>query len=1365
MSNFNERIAKLPPEKRALLERNLLKKGNSSTLNSRGICRRGTTGPCALSFAQERLWFLDQLEPGSAKYNIPLAVRLSGNLHVAALEQSLSEILRRHEVLRATFVPEQDRPVQRISPPTAFSLPQVNLSTMPQEQREAKARELAGGEASEPFDLTTGPLLRAALLHLAPGEHVLLVTMHHIISDGWSMGIFYRELSVLYEAFSKGKTSPLPDLPIQYGDFAVWQKGWLRGEVLEKQLMFWKGQLNDVSTLELPTDRPRPSIQTFCGAAHTVEFTGSLTDALRELSRKEGATLFMTLLAAFQGLVHRYTGQEDIVVGAPIANRNRTEIEGLIGFFVNTLVMRTDVSGDPVFRDLLIRVKKTALGAYAHQDLPFDKLVEELQPERDLSRNPLFQVLFALQNASGSNLELSGLTVSRMAPDDTRTRFDLEVQLWEEAERLRVAFVYNTDLFDAVTIERMGGHYQRILEGIVADPDKRLSELPLLTDEERHQILVEWNDNTTDYPRDRCIHELFEEQVERTPDAIAVVFEEQQLTYRELNSRANQLANYLKKKGVWTTALVGICVEQSLEMVIGVLGILKAGGAYVPLDPSYPKERLAFMLEDTKAPVILSQQHLVNMLPKLTGQVICLDSDSVKIARESDENPVSGAAAESLAYVIYTSGSTGKPKGVCVSHRAVNRLVINTDYIRLGPSDRIGQASNSSFDATTFEIWGALLHGACVAGIPKGIVLSPEDFAAMLSYQKISILFITTALFNQMARQVPTAFRSLRCLLFGGEKADTSCVRMVLEAGPPRQLLHVYGPTESTTFASWYLVEHVYEDARTVPIGKPVANTTIFLLDRALQPVPVGLPGELFIGGDGLAQGYLDRPELTAGKFIPDPFSKEGGRLYRTGDLARYLPDGNIEFLGRADSQVKIRGFRIEPGEIEAALGQHHDVMEAIVIFREHQSGDKSLAAYVVPKKGKSIERNDLRKFLKGKLPDYMVPSAFVILDSLPLTPNGKVDRSALRAPDLSTPETRQTYVAPRNKLESQLTEIWEKILGAHPIGVTDNFFDLGGHSLLAVQLVYEIRKIASKDFPVMALFHNQTIERLANIIADNKWAVQWSSAVPINTNGSKKPLFSVHDTNMARYLEPDQPLYILTRPTKDDNLAHYPTLEIIAANNIKEIRAIQPKGPYIIGGFCLWAIVALEMAYQLTIQGEEVSLLFLVDPTGMIFEKQPLKNTEIMTEVSQHNGNTIPQKDQRNNFSLLRKTIYKSRRIVRSFMGMIKVSICEMCLYLERPLPDGLRSFYFPNYYATKIMKNYKPKIYSGKAVLFFDDKRLPGTDDQWTNLITGGVETYEVAGAEHLKILREPYVGIWAKQLNAYLKKVQAAKAGGKA
>jgi amino acid adenylation domain-containing protein len=1092
MTDIARTISSLSPEKRALLALKLKERGSQFN-----------TFP--LSFAQQRLWFLDQLTPGSPVYNINAAVRFTGSLDSWALERCFDEIVRRHEVLRTTFTIVDGNPAQIVGRHRPVRLKLVDLSELPPDECEAQVTQLIAEESQWPFDLTSGPLLRMTLYRMSERDHVLLFGVHHIISDGWSTGILIREVAALYRAFLLGMPSPLGDLPIQYADYARWQRKHLQGERLESLLDYWKRRLEGYpQVLDLPTDRPRHALASFRGAHQSVALSRKLSDAVKALGQQERATPFMTLLAALQMLLYRYTGQEDICVGTPIAGRNRGETEGLIGFFVNTLVIRADLGGDPSFRELLERVRESALGAYAHQELPFEALVEKLQPERSMSHTPIFQVAFAYQNGFTEALELPGLTLRRVELEHRTTKFDLTVAATETPEGLSVSVEYNTDLLNDDTIARLLEHYRILLEGAVADPARRISDLPLLNETERRLLLSAWNDTRTEYPRDKCVHELFEAQVERSPDAIALVVEDAQLTYRELNRRANQLAGYLGKLGVGPGTPVSFCLERSPEMVVGILGILKAGGTYVPLDPAYPKERLAFMLEDTRTPVILVQQRLIERLPEHQARVVRIDADWELMAQESEGNRASGATAGHLAYVMYTSGSTGRPKGIAIPHRAINRLVFNTNYIELTSEDRMALASNSAFDAATFELWGALLHGARLVGISRDVALSPADLAAEIRAQGISAMFLTTALFNQIAREVPAAFGSVRSVLFGGEAVDLNSVKEVLKHNPPARLLHVYGPTESTTFTTWYLVQGLPEGAVTAPIGRPLANTQVYLLDGSLQPAPVGVAGELYIGGDGLALGYFKRPELTAEKFIPNAFSKEpGARLYRTGDLARYWPDGAIEFLGRLDQQVKIRGFRIELAEIEAVLAQHPAVREAAVLAREGVAGEKRLVAYVTLDPGDAPTGVELRSYLRQRLPEYMTPSVFVEMDALPLTPNGKVDRRALPAPDpanLARPELVGVYVAPRTLVEETLAGIWSKVLGVTQVGAHDSFFDLGGHSLLATQAISRVREAFRLELPLRSLFEAPTVAGLAENVEAAMRAAQGLQAPPIVT-------------------------------------------------------------------------------------------------------------------------------------------------------------------------------------------------------------------------------------------------------------------------
>ncbi|HYH80409.1 MAG TPA: amino acid adenylation domain-containing protein, partial [Longimicrobium sp.] len=797
-----------------------------------------------------------------------------------------------------------------------------DLSGLAGAAREVEARRRATGEATLPFDLSAGPLFRAVLLRLGAEDHVLLLSMHHIVSDGWSMGVLDRELSALYAAYREGRESPLPELAVQYADYAVWQREQLAGEVLDRQLSYWRERLAGApEMLELPTDHPRPPVQTYRGAYERIELPGELVERLRTLARSEGATLYMVLLGAFQVLLGKYSGSEDIVVGSAIAGRTRKEIEELIGFFVNTLVLRTDLGGDPGFREVLRRVRYVTLGAYEHQEVPFEKLVAELQPERSLSHSPLFQVMFSLENAEGEGDALQGLNVGGVGADLASTKFDLSLGLTATPRGLWGGLTYRTDLFQPGTIRRMVRHLERVLEQVGADADVRFSRLDLPGPAERSMVLEEWNRTERPYPRGVCVHELFEARVRERPGAAALVWGEASLTYRELDARANQLANHLVRLGVGPDARVGVLLERSVELIVSLLAVLKAGGAYVPLDPGYPPERLRLMLADSSVRVLLGRGDLAGVVEAGGLAVVHLDHAADALASESVEAPRGGATAENLAYIVYTSGSTGKPKGVMVAHRHVVQLVVETDYVQIHPGDRVAQASNASFDALTFEAWGAFLNGATLVGIPRDVLLSPPALREMLREERITTLYQTTALLNQLSREQPDVFSTVREVLFGGQAADADSVRRLLKAGGPERLLHMYGPTETTAWCSWEQVEQVAEDALTVSVGRATGNQRIYLLDATLNPVPVGVPGEAYVGGDGVVRGYLERPGLTAERFVPDPFAAEpGARMYRTGDRLRWKADGRLEFVGRVDEQVKIRGFRIEPGEIEATL-------------------------------------------------------------------------------------------------------------------------------------------------------------------------------------------------------------------------------------------------------------------------------------------------------------------------------------------------------------------------------------------------------------------------------------------------------------
>ena len=1045
-------------------------------------------GPLPLSFAQERLWFLDRLEPGSAFYNIPAALRLGGALDLPALGAALGEIVRRHEALRTVFADVDGAPAQAVVPFGGFALAVEDLSGLGDGEREAEAGRRAAADAARPFDLATGPLFRATLLKLADDDHVLLLCMHHAVGDAWSLDVLFRELSALYGAYREGGESPLPELPVQYGDFAVWQREQLRGEALERQLAWWRERLAGApALLELPTDRPRPAVQTYRGATERVDLPAGSLAGLQALARAEGATLFMTLLAAWQALLARYAGTDDVVVGSPIAGRTRREVEGLIGFFLNTLVLRTDLSGEPTFRAVLRRVREATLGAYEHQEVPFERLVEELQPERSLSHAPLFQAMLVLQEPERAGGGFAGLELRRIGAASGTAKFDLTLALARHPGGLAGTLEYATDLFDRATAARMIAHLGRVLEQVTADPDARLADLELLDDAERVQVLEAWNRTEADFPADRCIHHLFEEQAERTPEAVAVVSAEGPLTYRELDRRADALARHLASLGVGPDARVALCLERGHGTMAALLAILKAGGAYVPLDPGYPSERLAHMLEDSAARVLVTQRSLLDRLPAFGGETVLLDdgadTGAVAVAGCSLFPVPCSLSSDNLAYVVFTSGSTGRPKGVAMPHRPLVNLLEwqRRDWRAPGAATTL-QFAPVSFDVSFQEIFSCWASGGRVVMIPDELRYDPAGLLETVEREGVERLFMPSVALQHLAEAaearglVPSRLREV--VTAGEQLRVTEPLRRWLAAvGAP--LHNQYGPSE-THVATALALEGDPAGWPLLPaIGAPVANTRCYVLDGALRPAPVGVPGELYLGGVCVARGYLGRPDLTAERFLPDPFAAEpGARVYRTGDRARWLADGSLEFLGRADEQVKLRGFRIEPGEVEAALEAQPGVREAVVVLREDVPGERRLVAYVVAEDGAGADAAALKAGLAGRLPEYMVPSAFVALEGLPLTPSGKVARRALPAPAPAVAE--EEFVAPRLPLEQTVAAIWAEVLGLERVGVNLNFFDLGGHSLLLARVQARLRDALGREVPIVDLFRFPTVASLA---------------------------------------------------------------------------------------------------------------------------------------------------------------------------------------------------------------------------------------------------------------------------------------------
>ncbi|MCP5005240.1 MAG: amino acid adenylation domain-containing protein [Planctomycetes bacterium] len=1083
--NNKDWTSDLTPAKRSLLEWHLTDKIISNR-KIQTIPKRKSFNNIPLSFSQERLWFINKLYPDSTAYNVITAFNLKGKLTEYALRKAFNAVVERHEILHTTFVSGNDGLVQLIKKENLNELKVIDLSGMPTENRDIKCEEIITQEAKCLFNLEQGPLFSCTLIKLENEEHILLLVNHHIISDAWSMAVFFQEISTYYEAIVKQTTPVLPELPIQYADYSIWQNEWMKSEELQHQLSYWKKQLQGAPPLiKLPIDNPRPAVQTFSGSVESIKLSSELTESLKIICRRENATLFMTLLATYVVFLFRYTNQEDISVGVPIAGRTKTETEKLIGPIINTLVIRISSLSNKTFKDLLNEVLQITLKAYENQDLPFQKLVEELQPTRNLSYTPIFQTMFNYRNIPDKPKQMNCVILEHYETKQATSLSDLTLDVTEKDDGLFVLFEYNTDLFRPDTIIRMIEHFQVLLEGILSNPEQLLSQLPLQTEAEQKQLLA-WNQTESDYPIDQTIIDLFQAQVEKTPDNIAVVFEEQVLSYQKLNRAANQLAHYLISLGVGSETLVGICVERSLDMVIGLLGILKAGGAYVPFGPEYPISRLQFMLEDSSVTVLLSQSHLLERLPvsqENRAKVVCLDREREKIAAGSVENPVRQSEAENLAYVIYTSGSTGRPKGVMVEHQSLVNFIeaANAEY-NITSSDRVLQFASISFDIIVEEIFISLTQGATLVLRTDEMISSEANFWKYCRDLNLTVVDLPTAYWHQLALAPLNIPDSLRIVIIGGEEVQAESVAMWVKQAPSTtRLFNTYGPTETTVVAT--ICDLVKENTSSpiVSIGRSIGNLKVYILDRCLRPVPIGVSGELCIGGVGLARGYINRPDLTAEKFLDNPFVKDSNeRLYKTGDMACYLSDGAIKFLGRIDSQVKIRGYRIELGEIEVVLGQHPRVKQVVVMAREDEPDNKRLVAYIVPEEDFKPSTSELSVFLKKKLPEYMIPSVFIKLDSLPLTPNGKVDRKALPVPDQKRPELNKEFTAPSTTTEIKLAEIFSGLLKLKEVGVNDNFFELGGHSLLAIQLLSRIAVTFQVDLPMRVVFESPFIAEIS---------------------------------------------------------------------------------------------------------------------------------------------------------------------------------------------------------------------------------------------------------------------------------------------
>ncbi|MEH2377490.1 MAG: amino acid adenylation domain-containing protein [Nostoc sp.] len=1359
-------------------------------------CERN--GNLPLSFGQQRLWFLHQFEPDSSSNNMPVVVRFTGNLNVAVLEESLREVVHRHEVLRTTFPAVNGKPTQVIATDVSLTLPIIDLQQVPDEQREAEAYLLATKEAHQPFDLANGPILRVLLLRLSDRKHLLIWNMHCIVCDGASSDLFYQDFTTIYKAFSAGKASPLTPLPVQYADFTNWQYQWLQGEVLESQVNYWKQKLEgNLPIIKLPYDHPHPQgVQTYRGDRAPLLLPKAVNHALTHLSQKLGATLFMTLLAAFELLLYRYSGQEDLLISFASAGRGQVETEGLIGFFSNTLVLRSNFAGNPTFRELLDRVRKDCLEAYTHQDLPFEKLIEELSPEqRNRNSSPLFQVKFSLNppwsNGRGmASVQLPDLTITSLFGYiyHGKTKYDLTLVLREQDNGLGMVFDYNAEIFDASTIERMLGHFKTLLEGIVANPDQLIAELPLLTAPEQHQ-LIEWNSKQADYAQDTCIHHWFENRAKGTPNNIAVSFENQQLTYQELNQRANQLAHYLQTLGVGSGVLVSLYIEPSLEMIVGLLGILKAGGTYVSIAPTSGQDGLAFILEDAQISLVLTQSSLVEKLSEHQAQVICLDSDWEVIALHTIENLEYYTTDQTLACVIYVSGSNGKPNGIAITHRnlVTHSLAISETW-ELIQSDRLLLIASISCDTFIESLFPCWIAGATAILQSQKLQNSAAQFFPFIAQQQISIVNIPTSFWYELVKEPSVSLQTLpailRLVMVGGEKVSRNAyLTWVEKVGKRSRWLNAYGSLETTLTATVYDPETATEASNTrseIPIGRAIANTQIYILDRRSQPVPIGIAGEIYISSIGVAQGYFNRPDLTSEKFIPNPFSSESGAyLYKSGDLGRYLSDGNIEFLGRLDNQVKIRGFRIELAEIETILAQYPGVQKTVVITKEDVPRDKGLVAYLVPKEGETFGSEQLLSFLQQKLPEYMLPSAFVIVDSLPLNANGQVDRKALRALNPTNIEIKKTFATAENPLQLQLTEIWENVLGIHPIGIQDNFFDLGGNSLLAVRLFSQIEKIAGKNLALSILLQAPTIEQLANIIerercskpgvaatptddVKSETSIPWSSLVAIQANGSKPPFFCVHGLGgevlrfreLALHLGSDQPFYGLQPQGLDGKQLPYTRIEDMAAHYIQQIQTIQPHEPYLIGGYSSGGIIAYEMARQLVMQGKKVALLVLFDTYG----SRNIASVPLQKPASRHWKSLLAIAS---NY-VIEPIKGNTQRLKYQIKEILWRIVFQFYLTIRRPLPYSNRKFMVEEA-SRQALRKYVLQVYSGRATVFRTEDGLVVGQRQadpkmgWGKLALGGVDIYDISGI-HNSIFKEPHVRSVSEKIKACIDQIIA-------
>lgn len=1401
------RIRELTPAQRALLVRRLRDSATQDSVQPRTtipvVSRAG--GPLPVSFEQQRLWVHDRLEPNSSLYTIAGGFYLMGPLSVTALEQSLNDVVQRHEILRTTIDTVNERPMQVIASCMRLGLARHDLTHVPAAERDAALQELSRQKLREPFDLRRGPLLRCVLVRLTEQTHVLHVTMHHIIADDWSLQLFAKEISLLYHGYSSGVVPSLPPMTVQYADYAVWQRESLQGNKLANQLAYWEGQMKGTpATLELATDYTRSQILTHEGAVFTFVLPPETARAIKELSYNHRATMFMTLLAGFAVVLHRRTGESDIVIGTLISNRNRPEIGSLIGFFGNTLPLRINLAGNPSVHEVLDLVRDVTLGAHANRDVPFEQIVERAQPQRSRSHTPLFRVAFTMQHAPKSSFKLEGVDTRYLEVTAEMAKFELALTMTEIADgRLVGSVEYNRNLFKRDTIQRTIDQLMLVLQAMADNPECSIASLPLLTQRERELIVNEWNNPETEYPRESCVHELFEEQVRRTPQSLAIVYEDERLTYVELNRRANQLAHYLRGMGVKPDMRVAICMDRECAMIVGLLGILKAGGAYVPLDPAYPEERLWYMLQSSGSMAVLTQGSLLalwNGMSEESLPVIDMATAEPEWQRQPESNPdcgVVGVTPRHLAYVIYTSGSTGLPKATEVPHRSIPGFIHDVEYARFGSDSVCLQHSSVSWDALTLELWPMLLTGGqCV--LHSGKMITASELRNYVHDAGVNTLWLTAALFNSIVEEDVGSLRGIRDLMIGGEALSVSHVRRALAALPETRIVNGYGPSECTVFSNCYVIpSDLDENAHNVPIGSPIGDRRVYILDTQLSPVPVGVVGELYIGGASVARGYLNRVKLTAEWFVPDPYGKEAGaRMYRTGDLGRWLEDGTIEFLGRNDYQVKIRGFRIELQEIEATLARHAGVGKAVVVALEEEAGEKRLVAYYTGKDAmkdeegekaevKEIGAEQLRRYLMAKLPEYMVPAAYVRVRSWPLTRNGKLDRSALPAPEWEA-YAHASYEAPQGKLEKQLAEIWADVLKVERVGRHDNFFELGGHSILAVEATSRASRAGLQLSPVQFL-RAQTIANLAATLHSEAHGTVREEAplnevrhasplIVLQPLGDRQPFFCVHPgpgsplcyMELALSLGQDQPFYGLQARGLTDQEEPLTSIEEMSALYIEAIQQLKPAGPYILGGHSLGAYIAFEMAQQLRRKGFHVPLLVIMDSAPPVFGKRGRKQQDTINETKLLAAavRTV-ERFTNQNLSLTEELLAampredQFKKVLERLIAINVVASNTHLSYVSNLLHVAKAGFL--------ALEQYEPTAWEAPPIALFRASELNIEDYPrqylhyfqdstytWDQIFPGRVECVVVPG-DHITMLRQPNVDVLAECLKRCLDRYQ--------